>query len=100
MEVFHDPTLPVARSADDGMGHGDHRPVDGIDQLDNRLAVMVAKDPVFVLKDHDIAACQVAGCGTDAHRAVWIDLHPDLPRGRGRGTPVDETHEVYVEFGS
>jgi hypothetical protein len=99
MEVLHDSTLPVARRADDGVDDCDQRPVDGVDQLENRLSVVIAKDPVFMLEDHDVAALQVAGGSPDADRAVGIDLHPDLPEGRGGGAAVDETYQIDLELG-
>ena len=42
--------------ADDRVDNGDQRPVDGIDQFQDRLPVIVAKDPVLVLENDDIAA--------------------------------------------
>ena len=41
----------------------------------------------------------MTGCGPDAHRAIRVDLHPDLAEGRSRGTTVDETDEIDGELG-
>jgi len=96
MEAFHDSALPIARRADDGVGHGDQGPLDGIDQFQDRLPVIVAKDPVFMLENDDITAVQMTGGGPDADRAVGVDLHPNLPEGRGWRASIDETHQIDV----
>ena len=56
MKVVHDPTLPLAGGSDDSVDDRDQRPVDGIDQFENRLSVVIAEDSVLVLENDDIAA--------------------------------------------
>jgi hypothetical protein len=97
MKTFHDPSLTIARRADDGVDNGDQRPVDGIDHLEDRLSVVVAKDPILVLKDHDVATVEMTGGGSDADSAIRVDLHPDLSQRRSRRPSVDEPHEIHVE---
>ena len=100
MEAFHDLALAIARRADDGVGHSDQGPVDGIDQLQDRLSVVVAKDPVLVLENYDIATVQMTSGGPNADRAVRVDLHPNLSEGGGWWASIDETHQIDVQVRS
>lgn len=97
MKTFHDPSLAIARRADDGMDNGDQWPFDGIDHLQNGFAVVVAKNPILVLEDDHVATIEMTGGGSDADRTVRVDLHPDLSQSRSWRAPVDETHQIHVE---
>jgi hypothetical protein len=78
--------------------HGDQRAPDQLGQFENRLAIVIPEDPVFVLNDHYVATIEMSCCCPDAHRRARIELHAHVAQAGNRRSVIDHTHNVHFEI--